>query len=155
MEEPGELSGELEEISKTHYEVLLFGYKIAEGLRNGVKTDRLKAYADWFLNKFLIPHFEVEKKYVFPILGLNNVRVKRALANHRRLLRLFEDEEDVYRAINRIEEEIGSFVRFEDRVLLKQIQEKATPEELKEIEEQHLAITLPQHEYHDKFWEEE
>lgn len=154
MKDPEELSIELEAISKLHYEVLLFGYKVAEGLRNGVDTNRLKDYADWFLNKYLLPHFELEKNYVFPILGLDNVRVKRALANHRRLLRLFEDTEDVYRSINRIEEEIGSFVRFEDRVLLKQIQDRATPEELAEIKRQHEAVSYPEQDWKDKFWEE-
>ncbi len=154
MEDPEELSKELEAVSKLHYEVLLFGYKVAEGLRNEVSTTRLKAYADWFLENYLRPHFELEKKYVFPILGLNNVRVKRALANHRRLLRLFEDTEDVYRSLNRIEEEIGSFVRFEDRVLLQQIQDRATPEELARLKEEHDAVTYPEKAWSDKFWKE-
>lgn len=154
MDSSEELSGELAEISKMHYEVLLFGYKIAEGLRNGVSTDRLKAYADWFLDHYLKPHIKMEEKYVFSILGLQNIRVKRALANHRRLLRLFENEDEVYRSINRIEDEIGSFIRFEDRVLLKQIQDRATAQELAEIKKQHEAISYPEEEWIDKFWEE-
>lgn len=154
MDRPQELSTALEEISKMHYEVLLFGYKIAEGLRNGTSTDRLKAYADWFLDHYLKPHIQMEEKYVFSILGFQNLRVRRALANHRRLLRLFENEDDVYRSINRIEEEIGSFVRFEDRVLIKQIQDRATAEELAEIKKQHAAICYPEEEWADKFWEE-
>lgn len=154
MENQEGLSKELLEISKIHYEFLLFGYKIAEGLRNQIEVSRLKAYADWFLKAYLKPHFEMEEQYVFSILGKQNVRVKRALANHRRLVRLFEDEEDIYRSINRIEEEIGAFVRFEDVVLLQQIQEKATPQQLREISKQHRALKFPKEEWNDKFWEE-
>lgn len=154
MDQPFKLSKELEGISKMHYEVLLFGYKIAEGLRNDIAVTRLKAYADWFLEKYIKPHFQMEETYIFPVLGLQNVRVKRALANHRRLLRLFEDTENIYLSINRIEEEIGSLVRFEDKVLLQQIQEKITKEELKKIKEEHEKIRFQGEEWTDKFWEE-
>ncbi len=144
---------ELEKVSEEHYEFLLFGWKLAEGLRNDIEIKRLKAYADWFFEQYILPHFNIEKEYVFPILGLENVRVKRALANHRRLKRLIKEEEDIYRSLNLIEEEIGRFIRFEERVLLKQIQEKATPEELKKIETAHQEINSKTEEWEDKFWE--
>lgn len=152
MKKPEKRPKGLEEVSDTHYEVLFFGWKIAEGLRNGIETERLEAYADWFLKNHLEPHLKVEEKYVFPILGLKNVQVKRALANHRRLKRLFDDKIDVYLTLNRIEEEIGRFVRFEERVILEQIQEKATPEQLLEMRRQHDNIKLPDDHWEDKFW---
>lgn len=153
MNTPEKRPKELEQVSDEHYDALFFGWKIAEGLRNNIETDRLKAYADWFMKHYLIPHIKVEEKYIFPILGINNVRVKRALANHRRLKRLFSDTKNVYRSLNRIEEEIGQYIRFEERVLLKQIQEKATPEELEEIRKQHDKIKLPDDSWEDRFWE--
>ncbi len=143
-----------ESVSDEHYDVLLFGWKIAEGLRNKIATDRIKAYADWFWTNYLVPHIAVEKEYIFPILGLKNVRVKRALANHRRLERLFNDTKDVYVSLNRIEEEIGSFIRFEERVLLPQIQERATTVQLEEIKEKHNQLKLPEDHWDDKFWDE-
>lgn len=143
----------LESVSEEHFEALFFGWKIAEGLRNNVSTKRLKAYADWFWDNYLEPHIAIEKAYIFPILGLKNVRVKRALANHRRLSRLFHDTKDIYVSLNRIEEEIGSFIRFEERVLLKQIQERATPDQLRKIKEMHDQLKLPEDHWKDKFWE--
>ena len=144
---------EFEKLSEEHYEFLLFGWKLAEGLRNDVEVKRLKAYADWFFEQYLLPHFEIEKKYIFPILGLQNVRVKRALANHRRLERLIKDNKNIYRSLNLIEEEIGRFIRFEERVLLKQIQEQATKKELKDIEAAHQKINFKTEKWKDKFWE--
>lgn len=142
----------LREVSEEHYEALFFGWKIAEGLRNGVAVERLKAYADWFMRVYLKPHLEFERTTVFPILGLNNVRVKRALANHRRLKRLFYADKNIYRSLNRIEDEIGRFVRFEERVIFKQIQEKATPEELNRIKTLHKALGTIEEKWGDEFW---
>lgn len=153
MDKPEKTPKELEQVSEEHYDALMFGWKMAEGLRKGIETERLKAYADWFLENYLLPHFKIEERYIFPILGLDNVRVKRALANHRRLKRLFNDTKNVYRSLNRIEEEIGRFIRFEERVLLKQIQEKATPEQLEEIKQKHDEIKLPEDHWKDRFWE--
>lgn len=142
----------LEPVSEEHYAFLFFGWKISEGLRNNVDTNRLKAYADWFKENYIEPHFEIETKYVFPILGLKNVRVKKALANHRRLLRLFNETEDIYRALNRIEEEIGRYIRFEERVLYNEIQKAASDQQLEEIEKQHQKMNFTEEEWDDQFW---
>lgn len=153
MSEQKKFSEEFESVNEEHYTVLMFGWKLAEGLRNNVETERLKAYADWFYQQYLLPHFTLEQEYIFPIMGLENVRVKRALANHRRLKRLFEGEQNVRRSLNLIEEEVGRFVRFEERVLLKQIQEKASDKQLEEIEKLHEQLNISDEEWEDKFWE--
>ncbi|MDQ7916483.1 hemerythrin domain-containing protein [Mesonia sp. MT50] len=142
----------LEPVSEEHYKVLFFGWKISEGLRNGVETARIKAYADWFQKNYLEPHFEIEKKFLFPILGLKNVRVKKALANHRRLMRLFNETEEVNKALNRIEEEVGRYIRFEERVLYNEIEAAASKEQLQEIEMQHQKIDLSDQTWKDEFW---
>ena len=63
--------------------------------------------------------------------------IKKALAEHRRLTRLFTEEEDVEKALHHIEEELDRHIRFEERELFMLIQEVATPEQLKKIEEVH------------------
>lgn len=155
MNQNEQLPDGLNEVSDEHYEIILFGKKMAQGLRDGIETKRLKAYADWFFKNYLLPHINLEEEHVFPILG-DNVRVKRALANHRRLLRLFNDEEDVYISMNRIEEEIGRFIRFEERVLLPQIIEKATEADLVEIKKHQESLkNWSEKDYKDKFWKKE
>lgn len=152
MKKPIKRPKALESVSEEHFEALFFSWKISEGLRNNVKTNRLKAYADWFKVHYLEPHFEIEKKYVFPILGIDNVRVKKALANHRRLMRLFDDTDDIYRSLNRIEEEIGRYIRFEERVLYPEIQTEANPQKLQEIKEHHDKVMFSDKEWEDQFW---
>ncbi len=146
-------SKRIESAQDEHFQALSFGFRIAQGLRNGVETHRLKAYADWFFENYLLPHLEIEKEYLFPILGLENVRVKKALANHRRLLRLFNNTDEVYKSLNRIEDEIGRYIRFEERILYKQIEEKASVEQLNKAREQFKKLSVPEHPWKDKFWE--
>ncbi|PVW12612.1 hemerythrin domain-containing protein [Marixanthomonas spongiae] len=152
MKKPPKRDESLEPISDEHYNLLMFGWKISEAMRNNIETERIKAYADWFKEKYLEPHTEIEKKHVFPILGMDNVRVKKAMANHRRLLRLFNDTTNVYKSLNRIEEEIGRYIRFEERILYNEIQAVATKKQLQDIKKHHEAVSFSDKEWKDKFW---
>jgi len=127
----------LKSFSREHHHGLLLGWKIRKGMSNGIAIDRIKKYADWFFENHLVPHFEDEEKYIFPILGEDHEMIKKALAEHRRLTRLFTEEEDVEKALHHIEEELDRHIRFEERELFMLIQEVATPEQLKKIEEVH------------------
>lgn len=142
----------LEHVSEEHYAFLFFGWKINEGLRNNIELNRIKAYVDWFQERYLEPHFEIEKKHIFPILGLQNVRVKKALANHRRLQRLFNETRDLNRALNSIDEEIGRYIRFEERVLFNEIQSVANKNQLQEIKKMHEELQISDEGWDDKFW---
>lgn len=142
----------LQPLSQEHNEVLLLSTRIGFGLRNNIDAKRIKKYADWFKNEYLDPHFDLENKYVFPILNEGNVRLKRALANHRRLNRLFDESSNLIISLNRLEEELKSFVRFEERIIYNEIQKAATPEELMAIEELHQQIDLSEASWEDKFW---
>lgn len=83
---------------------------------------------------YLKPHFEIEEQYVFPILGIENELVKQALAEHRTLKRLFENEDDLSKTNSLIEKELEMHIRFEERVLFNAIQSLASSEQLIQIE---------------------
>jgi len=135
-----------------HNEVILLCERIREGLRNKIENKRIKNYIDWFKINYLDPHFEIEKKYIFPILGNNNVRVKRALANHRRLNRLFEETSELNTALNKIEEELSSYIGFEERILYNEIRTIASPKQLEEIEKSHHQLEFNDDGWEDRFW---
>lgn len=142
----------LKPLSHEHEEVLLLCSKIGEGLQSEVEIKRIKKYADWLKVEYLDPHFELERKYVFPILGNHNFRIRRALANHRRLNRLFEEKSNLQIVLNKIEEEIGSYIRFEERILYNEIQKVASADELKFIEKVHHEISFSEDAWDDRFW---
>ena len=57
----------IQSISREHYQGLLFGSKIRMGLKKQIEPDRMAKYAVWFYKEHLIPHFEIEEKYLFPV----------------------------------------------------------------------------------------
>lgn len=71
---------------------------------------------------------------MFPILGNKNELVKQALAEHRRLKLLFENDNDISKNISLIEEELKNHIRFEERALFNEIQSVASNDQLLQIE---------------------
>ncbi|WP_027124748.1 hypothetical protein [Gelidibacter mesophilus] len=127
----------LQPISREHHHGLLLSWKIRSGFSKNVEAERIKIYADWFFKNHLIPHFELEETHIFSIMDGSNELVKRALAEHRRLKRLFADTEDIEKSLHKIEEELEQHIRFEERTLFPEIQKVATEEQMAHIAEVH------------------
>lgn len=127
----------LKAISREHHHGLLLCWKIRTGFKKQIDPIRIKKYADWYYKTHIIPHFEIEEKHIFTILDKENELVKKALSEHRRLIRLFETENDLLKSLTSIEEELESHIRFEERILFNKIQEVATNEQLEQIKTSH------------------
>ncbi|HLV23506.1 MAG TPA: hypothetical protein VKY36_01855 [Moheibacter sp.] len=140
----------LKQFSRDHHFGLLLCWKIREGFRRNVEPERMKKYTDWFFESYQKPHFESEEKYMFSLLPDDDRQKKRAIAEHRRLERLFNDQEEVKRALSLIEEELDQHIRFEERILFAEIQKIATEEQLQKIEEVHQDPVLD--DWGDEFW---
>ncbi len=140
----------LQAFSKEHHHGLLLSWKIQQGLKLETDPGRIWKYIDWFWENHLSEHFEMEEQLLFPILPGENPLVKKAVAQHRRLRRLFESAPKTARTLNSIDEELEQHIRFEERVLFNEIQLAAIPEQLKRIEEIH-QFQAP-HEWKDEFW---
>lgn len=134
MPEPIKREDALKALSRDHHHGLLLCWKIRQGIKRNIATERIKRYVDWFWNNHLIQHFEIEEKLLFPILGNQNELVKQTLTEHRRLKRLFENGNDIHKSISLIEEELEKHIRFEERVLFNEIQKVATKEQLEQIQ---------------------
>ena len=80
--------------------------------------------------------------------------MKRALADHRRLTRLFTGTDDPITRISQIEEELEAHIRFEERVLFTAIEEVATDKELDRIDLIHSSLdsTEVRDQVEDAFW---
>jgi iron-sulfur cluster repair protein YtfE (RIC family) len=141
----------LKGISREHHQGLLLSWKIRAGLKKEVEPTRIKKYLDWFFTEHLLPHFAIEEKHIFPILGNEHEYVKKALAEHRRLTRLFESEKDMVKNINLIEEELESHIRFEERVLFNEIQEVASQHQLEQVKIHHTEEQFVDN-IEDAFW---
>lgn len=142
----------LQPLSRDHHHSLLLCWKIRTGFSKGVEPERIKRYVDWFFEHHVRSHFEMEEKHVFPILGNHSELVKRAIAEHQRLGRLFNDTQDVRKSLSLIEEELEKHIRFEERVLFNEIQKVATEEQLRTISNLHRDERFDDN-ADDVFWE--
>lgn len=143
----------IQPLSRDHHHTLLLSWKIRKGFSKGVDPQRMKTYASWFFENHILPHFKIEEKYLFPVLGEDHDMVKKALAEHRRLERLFRDEKEFVRSLNLIEEELELHVRYEERELFNEIQRQASPEQLEVILEVHKDERF-QENTEDEFWKD-
>jgi len=142
----------MQPFSRQHHFGLLFSWKIRKGFHKNIEVGRLQKYATWFYENEIKPHFRDEELYLFPILETGNEMVERALKEHRRIKRLFNDTINPEKSLHQLEEELDAHIRFEERVLFNEIQNVATPEQLQKIEEIHSDLKKTP-EYDDPLWE--
>lgn len=143
----------LQPFSRQHHFGLLFTWKLRKGFSKNIDIERLHKFAIWFFENEIAPHFSLEEIYIFPILGEEDTLVIRALKEHRRLERLFNDTENTARSLSQLEEELDAHIRFEERILFNEVQKVATMQQLEKIDEIH-SETSSHFEYHDPFWED-
>lgn len=141
----------LQGVSRDHHHGLLLCWKIRTGFSKKIAEVRIKKYVDWFYSSHLVPHFELEENYIFPILGNDHKLVKKALSQHKRLHRLFADTETLSKSLSLIEEELDTHIRFEERVLFNEIQKSATEEQLNLISKIHTHEKFNDN-TNDTFW---
>ncbi|TYB77069.1 hemerythrin domain-containing protein [Bizionia myxarmorum] len=141
----------LQPLSREHHHGLLLSWKIRAGFSKEVSAERMKTYADWFFEHHLIPHFELEENEIFSILDSEHELVKKAMADHRRLKRLFSDDTEVEKSLSKIEEELEQHIRFEERILFPEIQKAATEEQLQHIAKIHQPESFEDN-LADEFW---
>ncbi len=142
----------LKPISREHHHSLLLCWKIKTGLKKKIGLERIKKYVDWFYQHHIVPHFEMEEKYLFVVLGEEHEMIKKALSEHHELKRLCEAKDDLERTFRLIEELLESHIRFEERVLFNEIQAVATPEQLQQIAIHHVEEKFEDN-ISDPFWE--
>ena len=142
----------LKALSREHHHSLLLCWKIKTGFTKGVSITRMKLYIDWFFKNHLQPHFELEEKYIFPILGNENVLIKQAIEEHKIISRLFCDSSHIETSIKQIQEDLEKHVRFEERVLFDEIQKVASSENMEEIIKLHTNEKFIENTT-DVFWE--
>lgn len=142
----------LQPLSRQHHFGLLFSWKLRKGFSKNIAPERLQKYAAWFYEEEIKPHFEAEEKYVFTILGEENILIQRALEEHKRLKQLFESTESPEKNLRLLEKELEAHIRFEERILFNEVQKLATAKQFEKIVEIHSEPeTHP--EYPDPFWE--
>lgn len=142
----------LQPISREHHQFLLLCWKIRTGLMKGVSPVRIKKYTLWFYNTYITKHFNLEEKIIFKLLNNNNHElVKKAIDQHQELHKLFLSEDDSSEAIKNLERKFEQHIRFEERVLFEEIQNKNSEVELAVLNKSLAEVEFIEN-YEDVFW---
>lgn len=136
--------------SREHHFGLLLCWKIREGLRLDVAPKRIKRYAEWYWENYLIPHFGFEERYILPILGSEHELAAKTKEDHRRLHGLFLQRDNLAENLRAIEKELTAHIRFEERTLFNEVQRLATEEQLEAMACAHAMVD--ELDWEDEFW---
>jgi len=139
----------VDHLKEEHHIILELCYRIRIGLLHRVQIKRIKIYTDLFYHEYLKPHFELEEKYIYSVFEKDNLLIKRAISEHRRLKRLFENSDSIEESLSLIEEVLENHVRFEEHVLFPGLKER--------IENKTIVLVMPElpevsFEWPDRFW---
>jgi hypothetical protein len=133
-------------------EALRFCWKVREGLRQKVCFLRIKDYTNWYFANFI--HLQLERKLrlTIAVLGKDHELAKKLLAKHRRIKRVFLDNSDIEKSLNRVEEELESLVRFEDQHVFKELKVTLYSGQYFELEYDVSKSSFICDDWPDKFW---
>ena len=141
----------LQPLSREHHHTLMLVWKIRKAIREHVELDRVDQYVSWFYQQHVIPHFEMEEKYIFPVLTDQHELIVQALDEHRKLKAFFEAKGKDEIALTELADLLEKHIRFEERTLFNAVQELATEQQLKTIAEKHGSGLFKDNE-NDPFW---
>ena len=148
----------IKKLSREHHFSLLFCWKIRQGLKMGIATERICEYVQYFWQHHLNPHIWEEEKIFF--VPLSDRPVQRAINEHKRIRYQVENLENhsasnVRKRLAELADTVDEHVRYEERELFPHLERKLSKEQLENIGEQiekHYPSSL-QDQYEDQFWD--
>jgi hemerythrin-like domain-containing protein len=153
MNEPKPIkrSKQLVPLSREHHDTLLFIWKIRKGLKNGTPTAIISRYIIWYWNNFLKEHFIQEEKILLPYLQTDGEMAKRLLKEHDAIRKLILKEMNE-NSILLLADSLNDHIRFEERKLFPNIEERLSASELNEIFEQLNHQPQCKTQWENEFW---
>lgn len=150
---PIKRSPQLAPLSREHHEGLLFVWKIRQGLSKGIDVTRITAFAQWFWNHHLSPHFEKEEHALPSVLSRSHPLIEQMFQEHREIKKLIEEvaQHGDLKKLNILAQAVNNHIRFEERQLFSEVEKTASAEQLEMISTQ-LADKKNDAVWNDEFW---
>ncbi len=142
-------------LSKEHHFSLLFCWKIRNGLKHGVTTERINMYVKYFWQHCMQPHFKEEEEILF--VPLQDEMVKKATEQHKDIKRQVEElffnaGVDTTQRLAHLADIVDNHVRYEERELFPYLEKQLSITQLKNIGKQLRNTETLTEEYSDDFW---
>ena len=154
MAKPLKRSKQLTSLSHEHHEILLFVWKIRQGMIYGVDAGTIGKYCQWFWNSQLKDHFQKEET-VFPAaLPEDDVLMNNMKEDHAAIQAKFDQivNDPYYFQIQRLAQILEYHIRFEERTWFPYVERTLTPEKLDNIEKLLRSSKTKAAPWPDEFW---
>lgn len=144
------------QLSKEHHFTLLFSWKIRQGLKQGVETNRIKKYVAYFWERDMQTHFREEEEILF--VPAEGDSVQKAIADHQEIKDLVNEalnsttEEEARNKLATLANAVDEHVRYEERELFPHLEKVLTEVQLERIAEKLKDEPVLHDEYADQFW---
>lgn len=150
---PIKRSNQLAPLSREHHETLLLAWKIRQGIRLNIESDRIVSYCSWFGENFMERHFSEEEVEFGKILHSEDPLLIRMRDEHRQIRLQLKNIAAIPtpEQLELLAKMITDHVRFEERQLFNYIEEKATEEQLNALLQSHIQGEK-QLNWEDEFW---
>jgi hemerythrin-like domain-containing protein len=144
-------------LSRDHHASLMFCWKLRQGIKFGISTERMVRYVQYFLNQHFLPHFTEEEEILFA--PLKDETVQKAIDEHVVILRntneiIFSGKENQQKELEDLADLVDGHVRYEERILFPHLEQKLSEAQLEEIGKK-IAEEAIKDNYEDAFWVKE
>ncbi|HUQ97176.1 MAG TPA: hemerythrin domain-containing protein [Chitinophagaceae bacterium] len=148
IQKPIKRSPQLAPLSREHHEGLLFGWKLKQGLANGIEERRISSFIEWFWQQHLQPHFTKEEQALPQLLSPAHPMIQQMLHEHDDIKNRVEEaiEHGDLKKFDALAQAVTDHIRFEERQLFAEVEKRASPEQLALLE------TVIKDEAHNDVW---
>ena len=146
----------IKKLSKDHHSGLLFCWKIRQGLKHEVATERIKKYTSYFWTNHLAEHFKEEEVILFS--PLKDELVQKALDDHKQIKHQLDElldgsTDDAKKGLARLANLTDDHIRYEERKLFPHLEKMLSDKQLEEIGKKLDAQPSPlADDFEDSFW---
>ncbi|HEV7620179.1 MAG TPA: hemerythrin domain-containing protein [Flavisolibacter sp.] len=151
---PIKRSKQLVTLSKEHHELLLFTWKIRQGIRNGTPFTIIAKFVQWFWQDMLEKHMQKEDLILAPFLPADHPLAAKMMEEHQETeacVRVIESITDKA-MFELLAETIETNVRFEERQLFPFAEKIVSPEDLDKIQQKLSALNAVRSNWENEFW---
>lgn len=142
-------------LSRDHHFGLLFCWKIRQGVKRNVETERIRRYVAYFWDHHFRQHFHEEETILFILK--DDPYCRRAQEEHRAIEQLVKDIAQPDTGFDRLQslaDMVDRHIRYEERELFPYLEQALTEDQLNVIgrELQQLHAENATDDFKDEFW---
>lgn len=153
-DKPIKRSKHILQLSKDHHFTLLFCWKLRQGLKWELDTERIKSYVQYFWEKDMRQHFREEEEVLFA--PVKDDKVQKAINDHRQIEKLVESlntltRDEALKQLRALADTVDAHIRYEERQLFPHLEKVLTEAQLESVGAR-LKKHTREDEYPDEFW---